>query len=140
MATSAVHAFKTQIKKGSTWIVNSYNVQGVSLTRESIDATNMMSHDGSGGGYRERIPGLKSLEPVTFTIDYVPTEATHQALYTDLGDGSNDTYNLEYCDGGSTYTWSFSAFVSSIAINAQIDDKLTAEVTLQPTGAPTLPS
>jgi predicted secreted protein len=77
---------------------------------------------------------------VTFTIQYDPAGATHDAstgVLKDMGDKTLRNFQLVFPDTGTT-TWSFSAYVVGFTPGAPHDDKLTAECELKISGQPTL--
>jgi len=141
--SNAVSAFGTLLKIGDggepetfTTIAEVTDISGPSLSADTIDVT---SHD-SPGGYREFIQGLKDAGEVTFTINFIPTEATHDAstgLLKDYNDGTLRNFQLVFPDPGNT-TWSFAAVVTGFEPSEPTDDKLSADVTLKISGQPTL--
>lgn len=119
-----------------TTIAEVTEISGPSLALDVIDVT---SHD-STGGWREKIGGLLDGGEVTFTINYLPSNATHNAttgLLRDLKNRTKRNFKLVFPDAGSS-TWSFTALVTSFEPSEPIDDRLTADVTLSITGQPTL--
>ena len=115
------------------------DISGPGMSRAAIDVTTQ----DSAGKWREFIKGLKDPGEVTFDIKYVPTAATHknaaQGLLAELDDDSTTLRNFKliFPDSGST-TWSFSGFVSGFEPSAPVENELTASVTIQLSGAPTL--
>lgn len=144
MASGAIHALGTLLKIGDgatptevfTTISEVTDLGGPSLTLETIDVT---SHD-SSSGWREFIGGLLDGGEVSFTINYVPTHATHDATTGVLADMKNRVvrnFELVFPDSGTT-TWSFSALVTGFEPGEPVDTQLTADVTLKVSGEPTL--
>jgi len=141
--SNAISAFGTLLKIGDggspetfTTIAEVTDISGPSLSADTIDVTN---HN-SAGGYREFIQGLKDAGEVTFTINFIPTESTHNAatgLLKDYEDGTLRNFQLVFPDAGNT-TWSFAAVVTGFEPAEPIDDKLAADVTLKISGQPTL--
>jgi predicted secreted protein len=112
------------------------SIRGPTMTRDLIDVTN---HD-SAGSYREYVLGLKDGGEVTFDINYIPADGTHDASTGLLADYNNDVrrnFQMTFSDP-STTTWSFTAIVMGFEVSAAIDEVLMSSVTLKVTGQPTL--
>lgn len=138
--TQALSGFGTLLKIGDggtptenfTTIAEVTDITAPGLTMDVIDVT---SHD-SPDALREKIAGLKDLGECTFTINYIPTHATHNATTGLIRDWKNRTkrnFKLVFPDAGAT-TWSFSGFVTNFQPSAPVDDKLTADVTITLSG------
>jgi predicted secreted protein len=131
---NALNAFGTLLKRNGTTIAEVTAITPPSLARDPIEVT----HHQSPNAWREKIKGLKDGGEVTFSINYLPTNTTHNAATGILGDfGTNtiDTWSIVFPDAT---TWTFSAFVSGFEADAPIDDRLAADVTLTVCGQPTL--
>lgn len=77
---------------------------------------------------------------MSFTINWIPTNAT-QAFATGVaGDFNNDTTvkNWQIVLPSSMGTWSFAAIVTKFSPKNPIDDLQTADITLKISGKPTL--
>ena len=134
--TNAIPAFGATLKKGTTAIAEVLDISGPNLSRATIDAT---SH-GSTGGWKEYLAGVKDGGEVSFTVQYVPTNSTHDAstgLLSLLDDTTPSTFSLVFPDSGST-TWTFNGWVTAFHPSAPVEGKLTAAVTIKVTGQPTL--
>lgn len=141
--TDAIAAFGTLLKIGDggspesfTTIAEVTTIGGPSLGLDTIDATN---HD-STAGWEEVIGGILRSGEVTFDINYIPTDATHDAstgLIADMVARTKRNFELVFPDTGST-TWSFTGLVSKFAPSAPVDGKLSASVSLKLSGQPTL--
>jgi hypothetical protein len=98
------------------------------LSRNTIEITN---HNNLDDAY---IVGIRRHGDMTMTIGFLPDNATHDHL-TGLQHawfiGSRDIYKLTFPDG---FQWLFSGFVTNVAPDTPVDDGLTAEVTIRPTG------
>ena len=138
-----IAAFGTLLKSGDggspesfTTIAEVTEIGGPDLSLDTVDGT----HHGSTGGWEEVIPTILRSGTVPFTIQYDPTDATHDASTGLIADMVNKTlrnYELVLPDDSST-TWSFSAYVVGFTPGAPHDDKLTAECEVKITGEPTL--
>jgi len=111
-------------------------MRGPTLRRDTIDVTN---HD-STSAYREFINGLKDAGSITFDINYLPTDGTHNAATGLLGEYDNGTtraYALVFSDP-STTSWTFNGVVIGFEVAAAIDEVLISSIELKISGAPTL--
>lgn len=143
MTTSAAAAFGTLLKIGDggspetfTTIAEVRTISGPELTRDTVDVT---SHD-SPANWEEVIATILRSGNVTFGINYLPTHATHDAstgLIKDMTDGTLRNFQLVMSDAANT-TWSFAAYVVGFNPNFDHDAEINAEVTLKPSGQPTL--
>jgi hypothetical protein len=98
------------------------------LTRNEIELTTHNNDDD------EYIVGIRRHGTMTFNINFVPQNSTHDhdsGLQQAWFDGTRDIYRLTYPDGTQ---WLFSGFVTNIAPSAPVDDRLSADITVRPTG------
>lgn len=142
--TDALAAFGTLLKIGDgatptevfTSIAEVKEIGGPSLELETVDVT---SHT-SPGGWREFVGTLLNGGEVELTLNFVPTEGTHDnstGLLADMTARTRRNFQMVFPDVGAT-TWAFTAFVTGFEPSAAVDGSLDAEVTLQVTGQPTL--
>ena len=98
------------------------------LTRKEIELTN---HNDDDDSY---IVGIRRHGTMTVNINWIPSNATHDHL-TGLQkawfDGTRDIYKITYPDGSA---WLFSGFVTNVGPAAPVDDRLSADVSIRPTG------
>ena len=112
------------------------DIDGPSMSLDTIDAT---SHS-SSGAWGEIVPSFLRPGEVTFSVNYHPTNATHNASTGLLRDFKNRTkrnFQIVFPDGFST-TWQFAAYVTNASPAMPVADKLTQDFTLAITGQPTL--
>jgi len=139
-----ISSFGTLLQQGDggtpteafTTIAEVLDISGPGLSLGMEDGT----HHSSTGGWREQIPTLLDGGQVSFDIQYDPVGATHDAstgLIKDMEDKTLRNFQLVFPDSGST-TWSFAAYVAEFEPGAPVEGKLTASVTLQLSGQPTL--
>jgi len=98
------------------------------LTRNNIELTNHNNADD------EYIVGIRRHGELTFNVNFVPRLGSHDhltGLQKKWFDGTRDIYKLTYPDGTS---WLFSGFVSNVGASAPVDDRLSADITIRPTG------
>ena len=99
------------------------------LTRNAIESTNHNDLDDSF------IVGIRRKGEFSFTIGFLPGNATHDhltGLIKAWADGTKDNYKITFPNGA---TWVFAGYVTQVAPNAPTDDLLTADITIRPTGA-----
>lgn len=134
---NGINAFGTLLKRNGTTIAEVNELSPPGMSREEIEYT----HHQSPNMWREFGKGLKDGGEVSATINYIPTNSTHNAatgLLGDLGnDTTNDTWSIVFPDALAT-TWSFPGFLSGFEPGAPIDDRLTADITIRIAGQPTL--
>ena len=141
MPTGAIAAWNTILKMDDgalnyTAIAEVTTINGYKLKADMKDVT---SH-GSASAYHEMIPTLKSAGTVTFTINYVPTAATHKnaagGLIYAFDQKLKRSFQLNFPD--ATTVWACQGFVSDFAPKEPVGDQLSADVTITLTGVPTL--
>lgn len=141
--TAALDAYGTLLQIGDggspeafTTIAEVTEISGPSLALDPLDVT---AHT-SPGAFREFIGGLLDGGEITATINYVPTEGTHDAgtgLLADMIARTVRNFNLIFPDTGAT-SWRFPALVTAFEPAEPVDDRLSAEITLKVAGQPTL--
>ncbi len=82
------------------------------------------------------IIGVRRTSELQFSINWDPDGTTHGpstgGLIKSWEDSQLDGYKLTYPDGS---TMIFSGYITGIGVSAPMDDKLSADVTVRPTGA-----
>jgi predicted secreted protein len=141
--TLGISAFGTLLKIGDggtpetfTTIAEVRDISGPSLALDTADVT---SHD-SPGGWEEHIGTILRSGEITFTVNFVPTHATHNpstGLIADMVNREVRNFQLVFPNVGNT-TWAFAALVTGFEPAEPVDDALTADVTLKLTGQPSL--
>ena len=119
-----------------TPIAKVVNISGPSLALDTEDATD---HD-SPGGWEEVVATILRTGEVTFTIHYLPASATHgdaTGLVRKMRDRTKTNFQLVFPDAAPTQ-WDFAAFVTGFEPQAPHEGKLVADVTMKPSGQPTL--
>lgn len=104
------------------------DISGPALSRNPIETTN---HNDSDESF---VVGIRRHGEVTFTVGYIPTDASHDdgtGLIQSWQNGDRDVFRVTYPDGTE---WVFSGFVTNFAVNAPVDDGLTADVSIRTTG------
>jgi predicted secreted protein len=136
-----ISAFGTLLKIGDgnnnfTTISEVREITPPPLSADTADTT----HHSSTSGYEEAVVTVLRTGEPTFTINYDPTDDTHDAANGLLQDYENKTlrnFQVVFTDTNNT-TWDFSAYVTGFEPSAPHDDALTADVTLKVSGEPDL--
>lgn len=132
MSTAAKLGMGTTLKQGTTTIAEVTSISGPGLKRDKVDATNFSSANNA----REFIYGLLDGGEVELELNFLPSDATQQALTTALVSGTTyQAYTITWTDGTA---WTFNALVTAFQPTGKVEDRLTASCTLSITGAPTL--
>ena len=108
------------------------DISGPGFSRDTHDASTQTTD------WAEVIPGLKQPGEVTFGINFVPTDPSHDpstGLIKDFVDGTLRNFRLIFPDPGTT-TWQFAAYVTNFEPDAPVDGVLTASVTISINGDP----
>ena len=139
--SAATLGLGTLIKKGNaaspevfTTIAEVGTITGPSQSSEFVQVTNQDS------SAHEFIAGIVDPGEITFSVNYAPQNATHQALLTDFGDKSSDNYELVFPTGNAADKWEFAAAVTGAEVTAPIDGPIQLSVTLKVTGSVSYPS
>lgn len=144
MTSNALSSFGTLLKigdgatpiEGFTTIAEVRDIGGPKLEQGTEEVT----HHGSPGGWREFIGTLLSAGEVTFDLNFIPTEATHNpstGLIADLKNRVKRNFKIVLPNPGAT-TWAFTALVTGFESEEPVEGSLSASVTLMVTGQPTL--
>ena len=143
MTTGALAGYGVLLKVGDggspetfTTIAEVRDIEGPELEAEAKEVT---SHD-SPGGWREYITTLLSGGEVSFDLNFIPTHATlspSTGLVKLLRSRTLRNFRLVFPDVAAT-AWTFAALVVGFKPSGPVEDELSAEVTLQVSGEPTL--
>jgi predicted secreted protein len=124
----------TTLKKATTVIANLTSIDGVGVSADTIESTNLSTE----GGYRTFVNGLKDAGEVSISGHF--DHADHSPLFDDFEDSSLDTYTIEFPDRLTTTgtQWTFSAVVTAFSTSVELEDLISFEATLKVSGRPTL--
>lgn len=104
------------------------SITPVGQNRSLIDVTNLAS------SAREYKKAIKDGQEINLTIQYDPDDTGHANLRTDLNAETARGYRITFTDSPAQ-TITFNALVTNWSItNVSIDQVLTLEVTMKPTG------
>lgn len=98
------------------------------LTRKAIDTT---THNQDDDRY---VVGIRRHGDLSFKMNFIPNIGSHDeftGLLASWKQGLRDIYRITFPDGS---TWIFSGFVTNFAPAAPVDEKLSASVSIRPTG------
>lgn len=127
-------AMGTTLKKGETLLANLTSIDGISVSSDTIETTNLSTE----GGYRTFVTSLKDAGEVSISghFDF----ESHDLLLTDFEDGSVDSYTIEFPDVATTKgtQWTFSAVVSAFSTAVAMEDLISFDATLKVSGKPVL--
>jgi TP901-1 family phage major tail protein len=137
---SEFSAWGTQLQIGDgggpevfTTIAQVRDIGGPGLSLDALDVT---THD-SPDAWREFIGGLKDGGEVSLELVWDPDSITQSAMRDDLDTRVVRNFKIIFPDLTST-TWSLAAMVTEFEPGANVEDELTASVTLKVSGEPTL--
>lgn len=149
MASNAIAAYGTLLKRGSspsgTNNSGSYvtlgevkNISGPSTEVSTIDVTTHSS--AASGNYREFIPSLIDPGTIDVELNWVPSDTTHQNLWSDLTARTKRDFWIQTPanSSGASANMQFSAYVTGFPKEFPTDDVQTATITLRITGAITI--
>jgi hypothetical protein len=124
----------TTLKKGDVLIANLTSIDGVSVSSDTIETTNLSTE----GGYRTFVTSLKDAGEVGLSGHFAYTD--HNGLLTDFESGAIDVYTIEFPDMAATNgtQWTFSAVVTAFSTSVDLEDLIGFEATLKVSGRPTL--
>jgi predicted secreted protein len=133
-----INGFGTQLTRGDgstpevfTAIANVTTIKGPDMKRDTIDVTAHNSVD----AWQEFVGGLKNAGEVSLDVNYDP--ASHDDLVADFEDTDPRNYKMVF-PTSPPVTWAFGAVLTEFNTEAPYDDKLSASITLQVSGKPTI--
>lgn len=106
------------------------NIALPGITTDFIDSTT----NSSPNGFREKVPGLKDLGEITFTLNWHDDEATHQSLWDMQQASELGLWQIAFPQFATNNLYEFDAYVSGLPIDSPIDGLVTQNVTLTGTG------
>lgn len=119
-----------QLKVGST-ITQVETISSPQPTRDTIDVEELNPTD----DIKRKLVGLIDVGEMTFTVNFNPEDATHQALEAALYSGALQSCQIIYKVG---YGYSFSGYVTGFAVQEIASGSvMKAEVTVTLTTKPT---
>lgn len=89
----------------------------------------------SAGGFEETVPGLKTGDEASFTIEYSEDIALHTQLYDDYIAQTKLTWRTTLAAG--THGWVFQGYVSKFSMSLPVEGIQEAQMGIKVTGLPT---
>jgi predicted secreted protein len=137
MTTQATASQGIQLKRGNaaspevfTKVAEITGITGPSGSAKVIDASSVDS------SYVEKLIGLLDEGQVSFDCNFIAGDTAQDGLRTDRAGKILRNFEIILPDSPST-TLAFAAFVTGLALGAQVNDKITSKVTLEVSGAVT---
>jgi len=132
---SGLAAFGTALKRGATTVasVNSIAGGGIKLDLEDVTA-----HD-STSGFEESVATILRSSEIKVDINYNPDNATHKALIADMVAKTKVTDFTIVLPGGQIWAYA-GAFVTGFEPSEPHNGKISASVTIKPSGVVTPPA
>lgn len=137
--SEAIAALGTSLVRNGVEIAEVTNISGPKLSADTIEVTHLKSPN----AMREFIGSLKDGGELTFDINFIMANPTHNAAtgllapWAGAGAPPVDDWDMIFPDDAST-TWSFQGILTGFETGAAFDGKLSASVTVRTTGALTL--
>jgi predicted secreted protein len=124
----------TTLKKGDVIIANLTSIDGISVSSDTIDTTNLSTQ----GSYRTFISSLKDAGEVGLSGHFAYDQ--HAQLLDDFESATVDVYTIEFPDTGATHgtQWTFSAIVTAFSTSVSLEDLIGFDATLKVSGQPSL--
>jgi predicted secreted protein len=94
------------------------------------------AHDSTNGWAEYIATGMRKMSEFTMTVVWDDGATTHAALLTNFNSATSVNMNIQ--DPLGQEVIAFAAFITKIARSGEMDDAFKAEITVQPTGAPTI--
>lgn len=122
---------------GTTFTVDSTKVgalssiEGVSVSSETTDVTDM----GNTDGYKEYLGGFKDGGDVPLSGFLDPDDSGQQAMYNAFEDQETHAFVISFPNGAS---WAFSGVVTEFKTAASTDSAITFDSSVKVSGKPTL--
>lgn len=114
----------------STAVGDVVSIGGPNLTRPMIESTNMDS------SAREFIAGgFYDVGTIDVEIQYTAATAAHDAMTDALTGGTQHAFKITWSDSSNA---TFEGFVESFSVTAEMEDRLTASMSIRTTGTVTI--
>lgn len=134
--TSAVIGIGTLLQVGDgagtevfTTIPEVKSISGPEITRDTIDVTHMNSPN----NFREFVTTLKDGGEVSFEMNYIGNDTTQNGIRVDLKAGTLRNFKMVMNNVAST-TFDFAAVVTEFGLSTELEEIVTASVTLKISG------
>lgn len=120
---------KLSIASVFTDVAQCVGITPPSMTMGSTETTHLLS------SWREYMANIPDGGEVAVSIEYDPSGATHQQLFTSFTTGITEAWKVVFADAGNAEV-SFSGFITNFEWDeTQVDGVVTASITIKITGA-----
>jgi len=144
MASNAWWAYGSEFKLGDgasptevfTKVAEIQDINGPSLSRDSIEVTNQDSAD----GWKEYIPSWRDGDTVTVTANWLPTNSTQDGstgMLSHFVDNVNHNYQI-VTPTAIGVTISFSGHITNFPMSLPLTDRAQVEFQIKISGAVTI--
>lgn len=129
----AFAAVGTRIQINTNTIVELTEINGMSLTADTIDVTNLSSP----GGFREFILGMKDSGEVSISGWFNPQDTNGQiAIYNAYLTSVISSFSILF--SSSIASWTFNGVITNFETSVSMEDAVTFSATIKVSGQPTL--
>ena len=129
----AIAAVGTRLQINTNNIVELTEINGIALTADTIEITNLSSPN----GFREYFYGLKDGGEVSISGFFNPQDTNGQiALHTAFRNSVVATFSILF--PSSIASWAFSGLVTNFETGSSMEEAVTFSATIKVTGEPTL--
>lgn len=140
VASVAISGYGTILQRGDgttptevfTDIAEVKDITPLNRTTDTIDVTHTQSPDAT----REFIPSLSDAGELSFSVNFLPDNTGHLALYDDQTDRVRRNFKVIFATS-PTKTLNITGYVTGLTINAPLEDVLGADFTVKIATAPT---
>jgi hypothetical protein len=134
MAVQGGFGLVLKINTGS--LVAVVNVVDADFPRQSRVIAENTAHDASGGYYMGIPSGKRRLDPFRAVLNWDDAAASHAAVLTNFAAETSIGMSIQDPDGQEVIA--FNAYIENIGRISRQENGYQAEVTIHPTGAPTI--
>lgn len=116
---------------GSVSFTNIAELKDITLPERTRNELDITTHNESDEAV---VVGIRRSSAMTFMINFVPDLASHDSLtglQKQFDDGARRIWRVTY---PSADQWLFSGFITAMSAEAPVDDVLTGEVSVKPSG------
>lgn len=128
--TQATAALGMTLKRAGAVVPEVQTMNGVQVAPELPEVT---AHDGPG--WEEFVATILRSGEVSATVNLIPGNATHQALFSDAESRAEVAFTIGNDPTTPTILQTFNAFVTVVMPDQPVTQELRLELTLKPTGA-----
>ena len=113
------------------------NATNINISGRNVDEIDF-THLASTGGYREFRAGFKDAGEIQMTLHFDPTNVTHEDLEDKLNSGEVFNFEIDFTAAGWAKKMTGQGFVKGDDISIDVDNPISADVTVRVTGPLTI--